>query len=353
MKNQSVTGWGLIFERGTIMKKIALDALGSDKRPNPEILGAIKALRENDDILIYLIGKEEILHNKLRKFQYDTRRLKIINADQEVRMSESPTKALREKKNSSIKIGMDFLKKEADAFISAGNTGALMTHALMQIGRIKEIKRPAISTIIPTPYGETILIDSGANADAKPIHLLQFAIMGEIYAKIVFNKKNPKIGLLSNGEEEKKGNKLTKETNKLLKKHSKLNFIGNVEGRDILSGEVDVVVCDGFTGNIVLKTVESIFKFIFKIFKTEIANHLLAKIGLLLLKPSLKRLLKKMDYSEFGSAPLLGIKKPVLVAHGTSDEKAIKNSINFTYKYISEDFSKMLHEEIKDLDIDK
>ncbi|HMA69126.1 MAG TPA: phosphate acyltransferase PlsX, partial [Candidatus Mcinerneyibacterium sp.] len=236
-----------------------------------------------------------------------------------------------------------------DAFISAGNTGAVMANSLMEIGRIKQVLRPAISTIIPTPYGETILIDSGANADCKPEHLLQFAVMGEVYAKLVFDKESPKIGLLSNGEEAKKGNKLTKKTNKLLKKTKFLNFIGNVEGRDILSGNVDVVVCDGFTGNIVLKTVESIFKFVYKIFKTEVSNHFLAKIGTLFLMPSLKRLLKQMDYSEFGSAPLLGIKKPVMIAHGSSDEKAIKNSINFTYRYIKDNFTNYVKTELDKL----
>jgi|SRR6056297_46108 len=332
------------------MKRIILDAMGTDKRPNSEILGSIKALNENDDLIIYLVGKENLLRNKLRKFQYDVNRLKIINAEEEVEMSESPTKVLREKKKSSINVGLKLLEEEkGDAFISAGNTGAVMANSLMEIGRIKQVLRPAISTIIPTPYGETILIDSGANADCKPEHLLQFAVMGEVYAKLVFDKESPKIGLLSNGEEAKKGNKLTKKTNKLLKKTKFLNFIGNVEGRDILSGNVDVVVCDGFTGNIVLKTVESIFKFVYKIFKTEVSNHFLAKIGTLFLMPSLKRLLKQMDYSEFGSAPLLGIRKPVMIAHGSSDEKAIKNSINFTYRYIKDNFTNYVKTELDKL----
>jgi len=332
------------------MKRIILDAMGTDKRPNSEILGSIKALNENDDLIIYLVGKENLLRNKLRKFQYDVNRLKIINAEEEVEMSESATKVVREKKKSSSNVGLKLLEEEkGDAFISAGNTGAVMANSLMEIGRIKQVLRPAISTIIPTPYGETILIDSGANADCKPEHLLQFAVMGEVYAKLVFDKESPKIGLLSNGEEAKKGNKLTKKTNKLLKKTKFLNFIGNVEGRDILSGNVDVVVCDGFTGNIVLKTVESIFKFVYKIFKTEVSNHFLAKIGTLFLMPSLKRLLKQMDYSEFGSAPLLGIKKPVMIAHGSSDEKAIKNSINFTYRYIKDNFTNYVKTELDKL----
>lgn len=335
------------------MKTIIIDAMGSDSRPNSEILGTIKALRENKDIKIVIVGKKDVLKSKLKKFKYDADRLEIVNASQEVQMSESPTKALKEKKDSSISVGMELLKKgKGEAFISAGNTGAVMTHSLMQIGRIEQIKRPAISTIIPTPYGETILIDSGANADCKPYHLLQFAVMGEIYAKLVFGKKNPKIGLLSNGEEKKKGNKLTKEANKMINKASFLNFVGNVEGRDVLSGNVDVVVCDGFTGNIVLKTVESIVKFIFKIFKEEISNHFFAKIGALLLKPTLKKMLKNMDSSEFGSAPLLGIKKPVMISHGSSDEKAIKNSINFTYKFISKNFDEILKKDMEKIDQD-
>ncbi len=326
--------------------------MGTDARPNAEILGVCQALKKNPNIIVKMVGKRTMLEKKLRSFEYDAERLVIIDAPDEVEMSESPTKALKEKKNSSMAVGMHMLRNnEGDAFISAGNTGAVMAYALMEIGRIQTIQRPAIATIIPTPYGHTILTDAGANADCKPLHLLHFAIMGDVYARLVFNKETPRIGLLSNGEEKEKGNDLTKQAHVLISEAKFLNFVGNVEGRDILSGEVDVVVCDGFTGNIVLKAVESLFKFIFKLFKTEVSRHILAKIGILFLMPSLKRILKQTDYAEFGGAPLLGIKKPVMICHGSSNEKAIKNAILYTYRYLCNDVTGELTKELKKLKV--
>lgn len=332
------------------MKTIILDAMGSDSRPNSEILGAIAALKEIDDITIVLVGDEKKIRPKLQGFPFDRKRLRLVHTAQEVEMSESPVKAMKEKKDSSMAVGLDLLKAgKGDAFISAGNTGAVMTHSLMQIGRIPGIQRPTIATTIPTLYGETLLVDAGANADCKASQLAQFAVMGDIYAKLVLGRKEPKIGLLSNGEEPEKGNELTKKAHLLIKKAAFLNFVGNVEGRDILSGDVDVVVCDGFTGNIVLKTVESLFKFLYRVFKHEISKHLLAKIGILFLIPSLKKLMKKMDYTEYGTAPLLGIRKPIMVCHGSSNQKAIKNAVLFTYRYLQKDFNKTLSAEIDKL----
>ncbi|MBN2726849.1 phosphate acyltransferase PlsX [Candidatus Mcinerneyibacteriota bacterium] len=332
------------------MKTIILDAMGSDSRPNSEILGAIAALKEIDDITIVLVGDEKKIRPKLQGFPFDRKRLRLVHTAQEVEMSESPVKAMKEKKDSSMAVGLDLLKAgKGDAFISAGNTGAVMAHSLMQIGRIPGIQRPTIATTIPTLYGETLLVDAGANADCKASQLAQFAVMGDIYAKLVLGRKEPKIGLLSNGEEPEKGNELTKKAHLLIKKAAFLNFVGNVEGRDILSGDVDVVVCDGFTGNIVLKTVESLFKFLYRVFKHEISKHFLAKIGILFLIPSLKKLMKKMDYTEYGTAPLLGIRKPIMVCHGSSNQKAIKNAVLFTYRYLQKDFNKTLSAEIDKL----
>lgn len=332
------------------MKTIILDAMGSDSRPNSEILGAIAALKEIDDITIVLVGDEKKIRPKLQGFLFDRKRLRLVHTAQEVEMSESPVKAMKEKKDSSMAVGLDLLKAgKGDAFISAGNTGAVMAHSLMQIGRIPGIQRPTIATTIPTLYGETLLVDAGANADCKASQLAQFAVMGDIYAKLVLGRKEPKIGLLSNGEEPEKGNELTKKAHLLIKKAAFLNFVGNVEGRDILSGDVDVVVCDGFTGNIVLKTVESLFKFLYRVFKHEISKHFLAKIGILFLIPSLKKLMKKMDYTEYGTAPLLGIRKPIMVCHGSSNQKAIKNAVLFTYRYLQKDFNKTLSAEIDKL----
>ncbi len=328
-------------------KTIIIDAMGSDSRPNAEILGAISALKDINDLVIVLVGKESKILHRLENLTYDKKRLRIVNAAEEVHMAESPVKALKEKKDSSLSVGLDLLRNgEGDAFISAGNTGAVMAHSLMQIGRIPKIQRPAIATTIPTLYGETILLDAGANADCKAAHLLQFAVMGNIYAKLVLNKDNPKIGLLSNGEEPEKGNELTKKAHALLKSADFMNFIGNVEGRDILTGDVDIMVCDGFTGNIVLKTIESLFKFLYKAAKNEISRHMMAKVGLLFMVPSLKRLMKDLDYTEYGSAPLLGIKKPVMVCHGSSNPKAIKNAVIFTEKYIENDFNQALISEL-------
>ncbi|HPE20051.1 MAG TPA: phosphate acyltransferase PlsX [Candidatus Mcinerneyibacteriales bacterium] len=332
------------------MKTIILDAMGSDSRPNSEILGAIAALKEIDDITIVLVGDEKKIRPKLQGFPFDRKRLRLVHTAQEVEMSESPVKAMKEKKDSSMAVGLDLLKAgKGDAFISAGNTGAVMAHSLLQIGRIPGIQRPTIATTIPTLYGETLLVDAGANADCKASQLAQFAVMGDIYAKLVLGRKEPKIGLLSNGEEPEKGNELTKKAHLLIKKAAFLNFVGNVEGRDILSGDVDVVVCDGFTGNIVLKTVESLFKFLYRVFKHEISKHFLAKIGILFLIPSLKKLMKKMDYTEYGTAPLLGIRKPIMVCHGSSNQKAIKNAVLFTYRYLQKDFNKTLSAEIDKL----
>jgi len=332
------------------MKTIILDAMGSDSRPNSEILGALSALKEIKDITILLVGNEKKIRLKLEGFPFDRKRLQIIHAEQDVQMSESPVKAMKEKKESSMAVGLALLKSgKGDAFISAGNTGAVMAHSLMLIGRIPGIQRPTIATTIPTLYGETLLVDSGANADCKAAQLAQFAVMGDIYAKLVLDRKAPKIGLLSNGEEPEKGNELTKKAHTLIKKASFLNFVGNVEGRDILTGEVDIVVCDGFTGNIVLKTVESLFKFLYRVFKQEISRSILAKIGILFLIPTLKKLMKKMDYAEYGTAPLLGIRKPIMVCHGSSNQKAIKNAITFTYKYLQKDFNKALSREIDKL----
>lgn len=308
--------------------KIALDAMGGDHAPFEIIKAAVEALDLFDDIEIVLVGREADIKRELGD-NYNKGRIEIINADEVIAMDESPIKAIRKKKDSSIVKGMDLLKeKEIDAFISAGNTGAVMSAALFGPGRIKGIKRPSIIINFPNITGQTLVLDNGANTDTKPEHLLQFAIMGQIYAEKVLGIKNPRVGLLSIGEEKEKGNQLVKDTFPLLEEDPRIkNFIGNVEGRDIFNGRCDIVVCDGFVGNIVLKTTEGVASFMFKMLKDAFTKSLRAKIGALLLKPYLKALLEKTDYHQYGGAPLLGINGVVMISHGSSDRIAIANAV--------------------------
>jgi glycerol-3-phosphate acyltransferase PlsX len=243
-------------------------------------------------------------------------------------MNESPSAALRKKKHSSIRVGLELVKRgEADAFISAGNTGAVMATAMVTLGSLPGVERPAIALIVPTLRGQSILLDAGANADCKPRHLLQFAIMGDIYARQVMGKKSPTVGLLSIGEEESKGNELTREAFKELEEERSLNFTGNVEGREVFSGAADVIVCDGFTGNIALKISESAAEFFTVLLKEELEKGLVGKLGALLTRGAFRRFKKRVDYTEYGGAPLLGVGGMCIISHGRSTAKAIKNAI--------------------------
>jgi glycerol-3-phosphate acyltransferase PlsX len=239
--------------------------------------------------------------------------------------------------------------KEADAFVSAGNTGAVMAISVFSLGRLKGVERPAISTVLPNLKGHTFLLDVGANVDCKPHHLLQFAVMGEAYAKYVLGDENPRIGLLNIGEEETKGNELTKEAYKLLKKASEkgLNFVGNAEGRDIYSGDFDVIVCDGFVGNVALKLSESLAKILAKILKEEIENHFISRLGAITLKPAIKSFKKRIDYAEWGGAPLLGVKAPVIISHGSSNAKAIKNAIKVACQFAESNLNSYIEKNIE------
>jgi glycerol-3-phosphate acyltransferase PlsX len=257
----------------------------------------------------------------------------IRHASQVVNMDEAPLTALRRKKDSSIKVAVELVKSgEADAMVSAGNSGVVMATALFLLGKLRGVERPAIAAVMPTLKGLFVLIDAGANVDCKASHLLQFAIMGEAYAKSIFNINTPKIGLLGIGEEDAKGNELTKETFKLLK-DSRINFIGNIEGKNIFIGDADVVVCDGFVGNIALKISEGLAEAIAKMLKREISEKTSGRIGYLFLKDALRSFKKKTDYSEYGGAPLLGISKPCIISHGRSTAKAIKNAIKLAGEF--------------------
>ena len=324
--------------------KIAIDAMGGDFGPTPIIEGVVKALKEKE-FTPYLVGKEDELKKILPKKYH--KRVRFINSEDVIKMEESATEALK-RKESSIYKSIELLKSnEVNGVVSAGHSGATMSLATLRIGRIKGIKRPAIVTFMPTiKKNYSLLLDVGANVDCDAYNLYQFALMGKVYAKVVLNKNEPKIGLLSNGEEKSKGNNLTKEAFNLLENLD--NFIGNVEGGDIFKGKVDVIVTDGFIGNIVLKASEGAAFAISSLIKDEIIKSgLLQKIGALLLKPVFKGLKKATDYAEYGGAPLLGVNGCVIISHGKSNSKAIKNAIFQAIKYIENDVTNKIKESLK------
>lgn len=313
--------------------RIALDAMGGDHAPAVTVEGAIEAVIESHGLSVLLIGDETELINELKERDYPASLISIRHASQVVNMDEAPLTALRRKKDSSIKVAVELVKSgEADAMVSAGNSGVVMATALFLLGKLRGVERPAIAAVMPTLKGLFVLIDAGANVDCKASHLLQFAIMGEAYAKSIFNINTPKIGLLGIGEEDAKGNELTKETFKLLK-DSRINFIGNIEGKNIFIGDADVVVCDGFVGNIALKISEGLAEAIAKMLKREISEKTSGRIGYLFLKDALRSFKKKTDYSEYGGAPLLGISKPCIISHGRSTAKAIKNAVKLAGEF--------------------
>lgn len=326
--------------------RIAVDVMGGDNAPATVIEGVINASREfNVDII--LVGKEDVISSELKKYDTDKLPLSIRHAPEIIEMDESPSVALRRKKDSSIRVGIELIKNgEADAFVSAGNTGAVMATATLILRTLNGIDRPAIAVQLPTLKGPVILIDAGANVDCKPYQLFQFGIMGYDFAKYVLGINNPKVGIINNGEEEEKGNEVTKEVYKIFKKSS-LNFIGNVEGKELYKGTADVVVTDGFVGNITLKVSESLADMIGKSLKDIFAKNWRSKLGYLLLKPYLEIFRKRVDYSEYGGAPLLGVNGICIIAHGSSSPKAIKNAIRQAKELIERDVNTHIKEDIK------
>lgn len=306
--------------------KIALDAMGGDHGPAPVIEGAMQAVQEWD-VEILLVGQEELLKEECRRLRCSDSRITIRHAPQVVEMDESPASVARKKRDSSIWVATELVKSgDASAVISPGNTGASMVAAFFVLGAIKGVERPAIATMLPTLTGSAVMLDVGANVDCLAKHLEQFALMGNEYAKHLYGKPNPRIGLLSIGEEDTKGNEVTKEAFKLLKA-SPLNFIGNVEGRDVYSGAADVVVCDGFIGNVALKISEGVADTIKKLLLKEISGSWLGRLAYPLIAAPLLNLKRKIDYAEFGGAPLLGVNGITMICHGRSSAKAIKNAV--------------------------
>ncbi len=329
---------------------IALDAMGGDYAPDSNIKGAILFAKETN-IGVYLVGNENVLRPKLKEYGGEGLPIEIVHAEDVIEMHEPPSVAIRKKRNSSMYIAAKLVREgKAQAFVSAGNTGAAMAVSKFIVGSAPGIERPGIAVAFPTKKGKpTVLIDVGANVDCRPRHLVYFAVMGHTYVKeILKSSDNPKVGILSIGEEEGKGNELVKDTYPLLKM-SNLNFVGNAEGRDIFTGDFDVIVCDGFVGNVVLKTSESLGSIIVEMIKQEVEKSLVSKIGAALMMPALKRFKKKADFAEYGGAPLLGTKGTCIITHGRADEKAIKNALKVASEFEESHFNDILSQNIKEL----
>ncbi len=327
---------------------IALDAMGGDHAPLTNIEGAIEALNENRDLSVILVGNEDQINSEIAKKDCSGLSLSVKHASQVIEMDDTPLTALRRKKDSSVRVAIDLVKAgEADAVVSAGNSGIVMATSLYILGKLPGVERPAIATIMPGYKHHFVLLDAGANVDCKPIHLYQFAIMGEAYAKYILDVENPSTALLSIGEEDAKGNELTKEVFKMLKE-SHINFTGNIEGQDIFSGEADVVVCDGFVGNITLKVSEGLAETMAKMLKRELEQKSSDKVVSSVLKEAFMDFRKRTDYTEYGGAPLLGISKPSIICHGRSTSKAIKNAINVAGVFHTKGILDIISNELKD-----
>ena len=333
---------------------IAIDAMGGDNAPASEVSGAVMAARKWQ-IPVILVGQSELIEKELANQDIQGLDVSVVPASQVVGMHDSASDAVRKKKDSSIRVAFDLVKLgKASAVVSTGNSGATMAAGMFVLKRIPGIDRPAIATVVPNLQDQTIILDVGGNVDCKPIHLVQFALMGSVFTAQMFEKKAPKVGLLSNGEEESKGNELTRLANLKLKETS-LKYVGYTEGRDIYNGKVDVVVCDGFVGNVVLKVSEGLAEAMGLMLRSEFSSRLMSKIGYLLVKPSLKAFRKKVDYAEYGGAPLLGIQGTVMICHGSSSPRAIMNAIKMAYDYDKRQVKKRMierldefHREIKD-----
>lgn len=322
---------------------ILLDAMGGDNAPDANIKGAIKAI-DQIQAEVWLIGKEDVIKSKLKEFYGKTAeeispRLKIYNASETIEMEDTPTVAIKHKKDSSMVVGFNLLKEgKGDVFISAGNSGALLTGATLLVGRIKGVDRPALAGILPSYHGRLVLMDCGSNTNCKPVNLLQFAQMSSIYIHDSLGVEKPAIGLLNIGTEETKGNDLIKESYQLLKEKSPelgINFVGNVEGRDAFSGKIDAIIADGFTGNIFLKTVEGMGKLIKNSLYDSIKKNIFSMIGAVPTLPALNRFKKMLDYKEYGGALFLGVKKPVVKAHGSSDEKLFEFTVKQAEQFVN------------------
>ena len=320
--------------------KVVVDAMGGDNAPEVTVEGAVEALKVSDKISIILTGRTEDIKKELQKYSYDESRISIVQADDVIGFDEPPVMAIRKKKNSSIVVGLNLVKRgEADAFVSAGSTGAILVGGQFVVGRIKGIERAPLAPLIPTAKGPSLLIDCGANVDARSSHLVQFAKMGSIYMEHIVGIKNPRVAIVNIGAEEEKGNMLVKETYPLLKECTDINFVGSIEARDIPNGDADVIVCEAFVGNVILKLYEGLSNTLMHEIKAGLMSSLRSKIGGLLIKPALKKVVK-------GGAPLLGLKGLVVKAHGSSGADDIKKAIIQCIQFSEEEINEKIKENI-------
>lgn len=328
--------------------KIAIDAMGGDHAPHEIVKGTIDALKEVNVTLV-LVGDEKQIQTELDKYSYDKERIEIHATTEVIENSDKPVSAIRTKPDSSMVVGLKKVRhKEFDGFISAGNTGALLAGGAMKVGRIKGIDRPALGTALPTMQGFTVLLDSGANAECKARNLKDFAIMGSLYSQLILGVENPRVSLVNVGEEETKGTPVVQEAYQLLKKEKSLNFVGNIEGREIFAGVTDVIVCDGFTGNVILKLLEGTAKGFGELLKGVFTANAKNMFAAALVKKDLDGFKKKLDYKEYGGAPLLGVNGNVVKAHGSSDARAIKNAIKYATRFAEADLVQKISDAVKE-----
>ncbi|MCD8248791.1 MAG: phosphate acyltransferase PlsX [Lachnospiraceae bacterium] len=308
--------------------KVAVDAMGGDNAPAEIVKGAVEALGVRDNVKVILVGQEEPVRTELQKYSYDEKRIEVVNATEVIEMAEPPVNAIRQKKDSSIVVAMKMVRSgEADAFVGAGNTGAVLVGGTTIVGRVKGVERAPLAPLLPTAKGVSLLIDCGANVDARPSHLVQFARMGSIYMENVVGIQNPRVAIVNIGAEEEKGNALVKETFPLLRACRDINFIGSIEARDIPTGYADVIVCEAFVGNVILKLFEGVGSTMMSMVKEGMMSDTRSKIGALLVQPALKKSLKQFDTSEHGGAPLLGLKGLVVKTHGNAKTVHVRTSI--------------------------
>jgi glycerol-3-phosphate acyltransferase PlsX len=326
--------------------KIVVDAMGADNSPAVEVEGAVQAIEESGAEVV-LVGDEALVNEELKKYGGSRQGLSVVHAPEKIGMHEPAAISVRRKRHSSIVVGMELLKRgEADAFVSAGNTGAVVCAATLSLRLLPGIERPGIAITIPNLTGTSLIIDVGANITPKPIHMLQYGIMADAYSRYIMHKSKPTVGLLNVGEEESKGTDFVKEAYTLLSE-SKLNFLGNIEGRDIYAGTADIILCDGFVGNVILKVSESVIDTLVQLIKREIKASVIATVGAVLASSAFNTLKKKMDYSEYGGAPLLGVDGRCIISHGSSTAKAIKNAIRVASELVTQDVNKHIVEELE------
>lgn len=327
--------------------RVAVDAMGGDNAPGEIVKGAVEAVQAEKDIKVFLVGRQDAVNAELAKYTYDKEKIEVVHAEEVIEMAEPPVNAIRKKKQSSLVIGMNMIKhQEADAIVTAGSTGATLVGGQVLVGRIKGIERPPLAPLVPTEKGVSLLIDCGANVDARPSHLVQFAQIGSIYMENIVGIKNPRVAILNIGAEEEKGNQLVKETFPLLKECPGINFIGSIEAREIPHGGADVIVCEAFAGNIVLKLYEGVAATLLSRVKEGLMSSLRSKIGALLIKPALKQTLKSFDASQYGGAPLLGLNGLVVKTHGSAKAIDVKNSILQCVTFKQQDINGKIKEHI-------